>query len=774
MEVSNKIIQELSLWKPQRLALIKLNSTLGAIDLSQDLDTIKASLPGNLSFDTKFPSFTFDMATGTGKTRLMAACMRYLYEKGISKNFFILVPGETIYTKTINNFTKGNPKFEFSGWSDLPDFELITGENYERYDPKQLKISPRKFNIFIFNIQKIWKKQFKFYSFKETLGASFGELIKDIKDLTVLMDESHHYRGDKSFKALNELHPLIGLEFTATPKYKINGKQKTASNIIYSYSLGDAKNDGIIKRLRAVIRKNDRSYEEELEELKLIDGLNIHKRKRVQLETYCKNHNRPSIRPVTFISTKNIKHGGEIQKKIESNDFMDGEFKGKSVFVHSGSEDEQIEQLLNLEKEDSNKEIVIHVNKLKEGWDVKTIYTIIPLRASISEILVEQTMGRGVRLPFYDVTKEEIEENPEAFTLDVITYKLKGDNYRDVIKAANKNNIITKDYDEDEDKDRNLISYEVKPTNEKFKIEIPRITGKIEVTGSLKVFDIKPKYEDFKKIKAKIEGIDIIESKSKDMGEGTQTIIENQIAFLISKLIDDVDEVSFRDKNAVRGIVEKYLEKAAGTSKKENWADLLKMHRKVIFDDLKTQIQNRVNELIKVKYDVEVENFEFKPYFTIIDGDNGVKDKGSIINEEVKRTVVIGYEKSLFTENKFDSRQEKWFADIADRDKEVRRWLRNPRKQMTIRYKFGGYDPDFIVQTDKEFLLVEVKARKEVFQPDNNMDPTVQDKAREAIKWCAKAAEVTGKKWNYKLIPHDKINRQDSFKAVISNAVKIN
>ena len=38
--------------------------------------------------------------------------------------------------------------------------------------------------------------------------------------------------------------------------------------------------------------------------------------------------------------------------------------------------------------------MVIHVNKLKEGWDVRNLYTIVPLRASASDILTEQTLGR--------------------------------------------------------------------------------------------------------------------------------------------------------------------------------------------------------------------------------------------------------------------------------------------------------------------------------------------------------------------------------------------
>ena len=56
-------------------------------------------------------------------------------------------------------------------------------------------------------------------------------------------------------------------------------------------------------------------------------------------------------------------------------------------------------RLLALES-DTRTEIVIHVNKLKEGWDVTNLYTIVPLRASASEILTEQSLGRGLRLPY--------------------------------------------------------------------------------------------------------------------------------------------------------------------------------------------------------------------------------------------------------------------------------------------------------------------------------------------------------------------------------------
>ncbi len=59
-----------------------------------------------------------------------------------------------------------------------------------------------------------------------------------------------------------------------------------------------------------------------------------------------------------------------------------------------------IERLLKVEQPDEPTEIVIHVNMLKEGWDVTNLYTIVPLRAANARMLIEQTIGRGLRLPY--------------------------------------------------------------------------------------------------------------------------------------------------------------------------------------------------------------------------------------------------------------------------------------------------------------------------------------------------------------------------------------
>ena len=105
-----------------------------------------------------------------------------------------------------------------------------------------------------------------------------------------------------------------------------------------------------------------------------------------------------------LVVAKDTTHAGELLQSVESKDFFDGRYKGHVITVHSNQsgeeKDETVQQLLSVEDPANPTEIVIHVNMLKEGWDVTNLYTIVPLRAANSKTLVEQSIGRGLRLPY--------------------------------------------------------------------------------------------------------------------------------------------------------------------------------------------------------------------------------------------------------------------------------------------------------------------------------------------------------------------------------------
>jgi type III restriction enzyme len=101
-----------------------------------------------------------------------------------------------------------------------------------------------------------------------------------------------------------------------------------------------------------------------------------------------------------------------------------------------GSEsDFNTRMLLDVERADNPVEIVIHVNMLKEGWDVNNLYTIVPLRTAASKIMREQMVGRGLRLPYGERTKDR----------DVGAVMLTAhDKFNDILEEAQKGDSIFK------------------------------------------------------------------------------------------------------------------------------------------------------------------------------------------------------------------------------------------------------------------------------------------------------------------------------------------
>ena len=106
-----------------------------------------------------------------------------------------------------------------------------------------------------------------------------------------------------------------------------------------------------------------------------------------------------------LVIAKDTAHAGRLITLIRSAEFFGGRYAGKVIQVDSGTTsgaegDEIVQKLLAVESYDEPTEIVIHVNMLKEGWDVTNLYTIVPLRAANARTLIEQSIGRGLRLPY--------------------------------------------------------------------------------------------------------------------------------------------------------------------------------------------------------------------------------------------------------------------------------------------------------------------------------------------------------------------------------------
>lgn len=442
----------MSLRKPQEVSLKILEDIVTSVSLRKGIN-LKAALgavhaiyPICSDFEREFMSLTFALATGVGKTRLMGAFIAYLYTQHGIKNFFVVAPNTTIYDKLKRDLSDWNSaKYVFKGLGcfNTPP-QIIADDDYKT---KTIDLFESDIHIFAFNIDKFNKEGANMKKVNELIGDSFYQYLSDLQDLVLIMDESHRYRAEKGAAALNELHPLFGLELTATPLVTNGTKHEPFKNVVFEYPLSKAIEDGYTRTPFAVTRSDIDFYnfgDEQLDKMMLLDGVTCHENIKRKLEMYAFNHSTPDhhicvVKPFMLVVCKDTDHAKWVENFIRSDEFRGGAYSNKTIIVHSkqkGSESEENTRLLlDVENPDNPVEVVIHVNMLKEGWDVNNLYTIVPLRTAASKILREQMVGRGLRLPYGERTGDK----------DVDAVMLTAhDKFNDILAEAQKGDSIFK------------------------------------------------------------------------------------------------------------------------------------------------------------------------------------------------------------------------------------------------------------------------------------------------------------------------------------------
>lgn len=466
--VVNTIAGRLSLRPPQRASLEILDRICEIADPKKDSDlasvlqVIQAEYPGVRDFEREFPSLCFAVATGVGKTRLMGAFIAYLHLTHRSRHFFVLAPNLTIYNKLIADFTPGTKKYVFGGISEFVTAPpvVITGDNYEsgigvRADAQKQPglfrwggedaVHINVFNISKFNKDTNAKGSPKMRRLAEYIGESYFEYLSNLPDLVVLMDEAHRYRADAGTKAINELKPILGMELTATPFTESSKGPVPFRNAIYSYSLAEAITDGFVKNPAVATRKDfdaSKLDKGKLERIKLEDGVRLHEQVKTDLQIYAADTGRPAVKPFMLVIAEDTTHASALLDLFRSEHFFDGSYKDKVIEVHSAlkgeEKEETVERLLAVEDPAEPTEIVIHVNMLKEGWDVTNLYTIVPLRAANARTLIEQSIGRGLRLPYGKRTGVTAVDR-----LTIVAH----DNFQAIVDEANRGESIIRRID---------------------------------------------------------------------------------------------------------------------------------------------------------------------------------------------------------------------------------------------------------------------------------------------------------------------------------------
>jgi type III restriction enzyme len=904
----SQVRQRLSLRKPQTRSLEILADIVdhlvlrGAgddadrkidINVAEALEIIQRAYPNVEDFERDFVSLCFALATGVGKTRLMGAFIAYLYKTGISRNFFVLAPNLTIYEKLLSDFQPSSPKYVFKGieeFANLPPL-IVNAENYEEgRGVRGADLLGREAAIInIFNISKINSevrggRSPRIKRLQEYIGESYFQYLSNLPDLVMLMDEAHRYRGTAGWNAINELKPILGIEVTATPK-SVGAGSRAFRNVIYDYTLPEAMEDGYVKEPAVGTRPNfdPKSVTDDvLERIKLEDGIHYHEHVKVQLQTYARQNEVKRVHPFMLVVATDIDHAEDLKRFIESADFFEGRYAGRVITVHSGKSgvesDETAEKLLAVEHSGAT-DIVIHVNKLKEGWDVTNLYTIVPLRASASDILTEQTLGRGLRLPYGRRTGVDAVD-----TLTVIAH----DRFNEIIERAKTSEVVIKKTITIGDggdvpksspvmiETKSLVEEMLYPTRQ----EAVSGGGNAGVREQAQpAFTFNKQEEIALAATALKEVLPHFQSRVRTLKDITKTEVVAQIADAALRVERDKDGLfesvtAERAKEIVRELCEVFAEKTIAVPQivltptdqvsfgfekfqlqglnewnyqpisKELLVQVLRTEQRSLISsaeggeresDLRNYIVARLIDFDEIDYDAHAELLydlagqvldRLRSYLTSEDdihnvlitrakeiaktvlqqmrehmrrtqttyrvstnaaftmlkpqaydgsGKDAVRDVRNAPERlsDIKRYVFRNFKKGCYPFAKFDSDPERRLALLLDHEPSVLKWMKPAPNQFRIEDADGHpYQPDFVVETETERLILEPKRRDLVDDPD------VQRKARAAILWCHIASDhhatANGEKpWRYALIPDDQIQASATLNGLLSAHSKV-
>ncbi len=426
-----------SYWRCQREAieaLIYLYEICGYDSLYSMAQGFDVSLPIDPTRD-RWPKFCFRMATGSGKTFVMALAIVWQYFNSIfgtgkgrryARHFLIVAPNLIVLDRLME-FQSAQifiewPFFVPDEWKDDFDFQvLVQRENSPIYAQGA---------AYVTNIQQFYEREVledernpietligrKPVSGEELMSRSrLYDLLARHENLLILNDEAHHVHAGTEWEGvIEEIQDLLTqehesgliaqLDFSATP---ITPEGTLFPHIVYEYTLGEAIQDQIVKRPHiGIIKGTPRPIKGNFvrkNQVQIDEGLWLHRRFKKEFKDTGK-------KPVLFVMCDTVQNADKVGAYLEGKKG----YRGKVLVIHTykrrtkeGFEEgdvvkDELTKIRAAAKEiDTNEfEIIVSVMMLKEGWDVKNVSVIVPLRAYQSNILVEQTLGRGLRRMF--------------------------------------------------------------------------------------------------------------------------------------------------------------------------------------------------------------------------------------------------------------------------------------------------------------------------------------------------------------------------------------
>jgi type III restriction enzyme len=380
-----------------------------------------------------FARYCIKMATGSGKTKVMALAVAWQFlnaareseevAKDYAMTFLVLAPNVIVFDRLKTDFGGGHifhadpviPKELEIFW----DFDCVMRGEGEKAHAEG--------TLFLTNIQQFYERPDRSAeeepnAMTQVLGprpptrklelTDFGDRIAlRAGRLLVINDEAHHTHEEENEwnKIVRQLHdktPLAAqLDFSATPRFQ---KGAIFPWTIFDYPLKQAIIDGIVKRPMKGVAKVHEAKSEHASiryQAYLTAGVERWREYREQLKPLKR-------KPVLFIMMNDTDDADDVDDWLKRK--YPREFGGENTqVIHTDKSGEVSKKDLDsarkavreVDREDSPINAIVSVLMLREGWDVQNVTVVVGLRpyTAKANILPEQTIGRGLRLMFRDL-----------------------------------------------------------------------------------------------------------------------------------------------------------------------------------------------------------------------------------------------------------------------------------------------------------------------------------------------------------------------------------
>jgi len=755
--------------------IIYLYEVVGAKDKFDLMRFDSSGLVAAGMFDETWRRFVVKMATGSGKTKVLSLALAWsffckTYEEdgpgaGLARNFLVIAPNIIVLDRIYKDFAGlhiffddpvlPDNGFEGRNWRD--DFQLTL------HKQDDVRITHPTGNIFLTNIHRVYsgddippspddENTMDYFLGKRPTGKTtdsnvdLGMIVREIDELMVLNDEAHHIHDARLawFKSIQDIHNRLlqkgaelslQVDVTATPKHN-NGAIFVQT--IADYPLVEAISQNVVKHpVLPDAASRSKLHEQKSAKYteKYADYLDLGV---VEWRQASEQHEKMGQKAILFVMTDDTKNCDDVAKYLEGRypDLKDAVLvihtkkNGEISEAASGKAKEELEKLRTLantiDEATNPYKAIVSVMMLKEGWDVRNVTTIVGLRPykAKSNILPEQTLGRGLRKMYPGFTEEYVSViGTDAFMEFVESIQAEGvELQRKAMGTGTKPKaplVVEVDH-ENEKKDI-----------EKLDIEIPVMTPRV--------------YREYKNL----ADLDLTEARYKQV-EYRQFSEEEQREIVFKYVgVDDthhtttLDTVGVADYSSVIGYfaqtIMRELRLVSGYDvlygKVKAFVQNKLFGRTVDLDDPNT-LRN-LSELAATKTVIE----SFKKAIN----DLTVHDKG---DAEIKDTIKLREtrpfvtkdrdyilpKKSVFNRVIGDSHLELEFANFLEGCPDVVSYAKN---YLAVHFKLdyvradGGisnYYPDFIVKlSDGQVVIVETKGQE---------DLDVPQKIQRLNQWC--------------------------------------